>query len=271
MSCRSLFNISGFLKQYRDTARRTGFLYWFHGLLWIVLAMALLATPLHAQAPMKTEFQYAAKLICSALLPHQDGDLARGIYRTAINIHNPTEEKITFAFKVAVAGGVNDPPSDFGVTAFRPVTLLPDGAVEITCFDALGFFCPTPQGLCIDFAFLNGFAVLKTPVELDVVGVYTARHTDSEVETMDLERVKPRKISSEVGHYMPHDKGEIKQHMPYPHNPGDQYGKQMCGGIAAIPCPDKLMCVDDPGDSCDPGNQGADCPGICVPEVTGGR
>lgn len=36
-----------------------------------------------------------------------------------------------------------------------------------------------------------------------------------------------------------------------------------CGGIAGIPCPDGQNCVDDPGDSCDPNNGGADCPGIC--------
>jgi hypothetical protein len=38
-----------------------------------------------------------------------------------------------------------------------------------------------------------------------------------------------------------------------------------CGGIAAFPCPDGMQCVDDPEDSCDPNNGGADCGGICVP------
>lgn len=38
---------------------------------------------------------------------------------------------------------------------------------------------------------------------------------------------------------------------------------QACGGIAGIKCPDDQVCIDDPGDSCDPTSGGADCPGIC--------
>ncbi len=37
-----------------------------------------------------------------------------------------------------------------------------------------------------------------------------------------------------------------------------------CGGFGGFPCPDDLVCVDDPADSCDPDNGGADCPGMCV-------
>ena len=39
---------------------------------------------------------------------------------------------------------------------------------------------------------------------------------------------------------------------------------QTCGGIAGFPCPGGGKCVDDPSDSCDPANGGADCGGICV-------
>lgn len=40
--------------------------------------------------------------------------------------------------------------------------------------------------------------------------------------------------------------------------------KKMCGGIANIKCPDGLKCVDDPDDTCNPTQGGADCSGICV-------
>ena len=37
-----------------------------------------------------------------------------------------------------------------------------------------------------------------------------------------------------------------------------------CGGIAGIPCPTGLTCIDDPDDQCSPTCGGADCGGICV-------
>ena len=43
---------------------------------------------------------------------------------------------------------------------------------------------------------------------------------------------------------------------------------RFCGGIAGITCPRGLRCVDDPRDSCDPKNGGADCGGICVPPAS---
>ena len=41
-------------------------------------------------------------------------------------------------------------------------------------------------------------------------------------------------------------------------------GRRSCGGLAGIPCPGKLVCVDDPSDNCDPKTGGRDCSGICV-------
>ena len=40
---------------------------------------------------------------------------------------------------------------------------------------------------------------------------------------------------------------------------------ESCGGFAGTVCSDKSMeCIDDPSDSCNPENGGADCLGICV-------
>ncbi len=47
--------------------------------------------------------------------------------------------------------------------------------------------------------------------------------------------------------------------------PGRCY--KFCGGIAAFPCEDGQTCVDNPFDSCDPNNGGADCGGICLPQT----
>jgi hypothetical protein len=40
--------------------------------------------------------------------------------------------------------------------------------------------------------------------------------------------------------------------------------KKFCGGIAGFQCGAGEECVDDPSDSCDPMNGGADCGGMCV-------
>jgi len=42
---------------------------------------------------------------------------------------------------------------------------------------------------------------------------------------------------------------------------------QTCGGFVGKACPDNLTCIDDPSDDCDPNNGGADCGGICVPDL----
>lgn len=216
---------------------------------------------------IKTEYQYAAKVVCSLLLPHQDGSLARGTYRTAVNIHNPTDKKVTIAAKVALATQFGSEAGPFSVTPFKGATLQPDGAAEINCFDIAGYFCPI-DGVCVDFAFLEGFLVVKSPVPLDVVGVYTARHTDGDVESIDVETVKPQQIHDSVKlEATESTKPGGGKRVDYPPKGSpyyDQKPKQMCGGIAGFPCPEGMKCVDDPTDNCDPAKGGADCAGICV-------
>lgn len=221
---------------------------------------------------IKTEYQYAAKVVCSLLLPHQDGTLVKGTYRTIVNIHNPADKTVKIAAKVALATEFGSDPVSFGVTPFKKAELQPDGAVEMNCFNIAGYFCPI-NGVCVDFAFLEGFVVIKSPVPLDVVGVYTARHSDGEVETMDVETVQPKQMREDVKLMPAEAAPEVKRHVKYPPRNGSAYGgkdqpRRMCGGIAAIPCPKGQMCVDNPSDNCDPAQGGADCGGICVQNPT---
>lgn len=225
------------------------------------------AEPIKHPETIKTEYQYATKVACSLMLPHQDGTLAKGTYRTTVNIHNPTNKKITIAAKVALATQFGSEPGPFDVTPFKGATIQPDGAVGVNCFDIAGYFCPI-NGVCVDFAFLEGFLVVKSPVQLDVVGVYTARHTDGEVESIDVETVQPQKIQDTVKLGSAESTKSMNgKRIDYPPKGSsaysDQKPKQMCGGIAGFPCPAGMQCVEDPSDDCDPTKGGADCPGIC--------
>lgn len=138
---------------------------------------------------MNILFQYAVKFVCGK----SDGRVvAPGSYWTAINVHNPANRRIVLRKKFAVAlpnekaGPVYPSPSSF----FEAI-LGPDEALEIDCEDILQHLPPQVDAL------LKGFAVIECEVELDVVAVYTAAGADGQVETLDTERVSPRRV--EVG------------------------------------------------------------------------
>jgi hypothetical protein len=173
--------------------------------LWIVTeahAEAIRATnPTTKPSPtaagtIETKFQYAVKAVCGNF---DDTNLSRGIYRTAINVHNPIDQSVDFAKKVTLAGRENEPPGRFSVTPFHKASLNPDAALEIDCQDLASFFCPIGEPpVCIDFIFIKGFVVIDSPVEVDVVAVHTARHSDGEVETMSVNQIEPRKVAKTV-------------------------------------------------------------------------
>lgn len=52
---------------------------------------------------------------------------------------------------------------------------------------------------------------------------------------------------------------------------GDLRSVKHCGGLAGLSCSSGQTCVDDPADSCDPANGGADCTGICLNAKTAAK
>ena len=163
-----------------------------------VLAFALLAAtggPVNAQR-LATKFQYAVKTICTMLGEFGDG-MAPGRYRTLINIHNPTEKKVDVARKFAVAGKPGDASGSLSITPYKAFTLGPDQVVAYTCGDIAGFFCPI-NNVCIDFAAIDGFLVLNSPGELDVVAVYSGNPKGGEVSTLDTETIAARALAKVI-------------------------------------------------------------------------
>jgi hypothetical protein len=144
---------------------------------WLVLAVVVVG-PAAAQ---EFRFEYAVKLICGA--PDRPA-LAPGRYYTAINIHNPSTGGIVLRKKFALTGPTE---SSVAPTPFLLKKLGPDYAFEVDCANKY----------LAEKRFAKGFAVIQSPIELDVVAVYTAGSvagTDSLI-TMDLERVPGRAMT----------------------------------------------------------------------------
>jgi hypothetical protein len=137
-----------------------------------------------ATAPVPILYEYAIKFICGRSCRPCGDVVARGLYYTAINVHNPATHRVGFRWKVAVGKpGLEAGP----VSSFSVARLGPDEALEIDCGDIQ----------CLSHSrddFLKGFVVIQVvDVELDVVVVYTGAGATEQLETMDVERVVPRK------------------------------------------------------------------------------
>lgn len=135
-----------------------------------------------------TEFQYAVKLVCGEAVAGGAGApasvVAPGRYWTAINIHNPDKCKDAhFRWKVAVAL----PGGQGIITAFQQTKpLSPDGAIEIDCPQVMQIFLPAAP------AFLKGYVVIESDIELDVVAVYTGSAGTGGGNSFHTERVPAR-------------------------------------------------------------------------------
>jgi hypothetical protein len=138
----------------------------------------LILTTCAAAAQAGEGFQYAAKVVCGT----STGDiLSSGVYRTAVNVHNPLEREVRGKWKVAVAArGLKSGP----ISQFKSFVLAADGALEIDCAEVLK---------AVDAKFVKGFVVIESVTELDVVGVYTASGLRNVVESIDIDRVPARR------------------------------------------------------------------------------
>lgn len=137
-------------------------------------------------------YQYAVKFVCGTS-DENPLQVVKGTYASAVNVHNPSlSQSVTFIKKVAVAFSEQRPGP---ITPWFKAYLEPDQAFEIDCPDVRKLLSATPTPTPIP-AFIKGFVVILTPMPLDVTAVYTARPTDGQVSTMDIEVVEPRVMPS---------------------------------------------------------------------------
>lgn len=149
----------------------------------VVLAILMLIMIPNAATAQEGRFQYAAKFICGKSDSDETG-VAPGQYFTMINVRNPSasrEVRFTKKFAIALIKEKAGPLSRSFIALLRP-----DTAMGIDCVDIYGHTAIAPG------KFVEGFVVIVTPTELDVVGVYTAG--TPAISTMHIERVPSRRF-----------------------------------------------------------------------------
>jgi hypothetical protein len=155
----------------------------------LLLAFVLLSTSVSTNAQSLTLNMYAAKFVCGR---PDNRIVAPGQYFTAINVHNasPTTRAI-YIKRFAIALPEERPGR---ISEFTRGILGPDEAMGIDCENIYKHTGASPG------TFVEGYALLYSPSELDVVSIYTAGH--GEVETLHTERVPVRKLVLGRSHAM---------------------------------------------------------------------
>lgn len=140
-------------------------------ILLVVLSLA------SASVAQELPLQYAVKFVCGKT---DNRMVAPGSYFTSVNVHNPGRETAEFLKKFAVALPNQKPGK---ITELIKAVLKSDQAFDIECEEI-----KKRTGM----PFVEGFLVIESKVELDVVAVYTAAGSTG-VQAMEVERVPVRR------------------------------------------------------------------------------
>jgi photosystem II stability/assembly factor-like uncharacterized protein len=148
-----------------------------------------LATP----KPRPPRLQYSAKLLCGKSQRRCDDCddccaqskslVAPGEYFTTVNLHNPTNKPVKWRFKVALTERAGE--SGY-VSRFVDRRLGPDEATEIDCGEITRI-------ADLSRRLHDGFVVVESDIELDIVAVLTAAGQTGKIETLSTERVPARR------------------------------------------------------------------------------
>ena len=156
----------------------------------LLLSLVVISVPSSSsgQGRQLTIFLYAAKFICGKA--GEERMAAPGQYFTVINVHNasPTKE-VRYIKRFAQALPEERPGK---LSEFAGGTLGPDQAMAIECQNIYKHMGMNPG------PFIDGYALLYSLSELDVVSVHTAGH--GEVETVNTERVPVRRFTISSSH-----------------------------------------------------------------------
>lgn len=126
-------------------------------------------------------YQYAVKFICTFDRPgtsQQAPGLLPGRYETSVNIHNPHRKPVKYRSKLA------HPPQ---ISKWLSDRLGYDEVAQIACGQVDKYDLTLIHGF-------EGFLVIESTHQLDVIAVYTAAPNAGEVSSIEVERVPVRRI-----------------------------------------------------------------------------
>jgi hypothetical protein len=149
----------------------------------LLIGASAAAQPAPAPSASRYPFQYAAKVLCTANIPgtsQTTPSLLPGVYQTVVNVHNPNGQTAKLRKKIALLSGE--------ISTFVAGSLKPDQATAVDCEEVARGFGITPiHGV-------EGFLVVESALSLDVTAVYTAGKRGGEVESIDVEAVRERRL-----------------------------------------------------------------------------
>jgi len=124
----------------------------------------------------QSDYQYASKVVCGKL----DYILHSGLYKTVINIHNPSYDNVDFRYKFAMA----DNGKDGKISKFYYTSIGADGAQYFNCRNFSKILGSNGN--------LDGFFVIESDKPLDVISYYTGG--DKILKTLDVEKTYERTV-----------------------------------------------------------------------------
>ena len=170
-------------------------------LIWVGLATAALVSLAwtagagNNQASAQQQevsYMYAVKIVCVPTFGRASPALVPGIYRTAVNVHNPWPQPAHLVKWVTLS-----PPQGQAAISGKHIseTLEPFQAFDIDCVHMAKDFCL--QGKHVPGG--KGFLIIQADQNIDVVGVYTSeeigRTGSAQIGgglSMDVEYVQPK-------------------------------------------------------------------------------
>ena len=136
------------------------------------------------QCPTSAPFTYSVKFICglqtfssglaatAIFQPPKEPPVKPGNYATSVNIHNYLPKDGQFCKKAVVALTEQATHAKPGpISPLVSETLVPDGAMAVTCSDIVALF----QGTALPPLFIEGFVEILSPSPLSVTAVYTSQ------------------------------------------------------------------------------------------------